>query len=166
MPHVRSVSPQLCGPAPPRQRFVPPQCRGPAPPRHASTTAAGGDGASTGAYSALAAPFALRYLYNSDRVAQVMGSGLLAVSTRANHLHELFPEGKEMVFADTVDEMLETVRRYKRDDQARRAIAEAGWRKSHAEYSVDLVTRYIEEVVFERMLSHPYQWPTTLYSGE
>lgn len=111
------------------------------------------------------APLNLRYLYNSDRVAQVMGSGLLAVSTRANHLFEMFSEGEEMVFADTVDEMLETLRRYKHDDVARRRIAEAGWRKSHAEYSVDLVTRYIEEVSFERALSHDYQWPTTLYSG-
>ena len=112
------------------------------------------------------APLALRYLYNSDRVAQVMGSGLLAISTRANHLYELFPEGKEMVFADTVEEMLEIVRRYKRDDNARRIIAEAGWRKSHAEYSVDLVTRYIEEVSFGRALSHHYQWPTELYAGK
>jgi hypothetical protein len=70
-----------------------------------------------------------------------------------------------MVFADTVDEMLETLRRYKRDDAERRRIADAGWRKSHAEYSVDLVTRYIEEVSFERAFSHDYQWPTTLYSA-
>ena len=71
-----------------------------------------------------------------------------------------------MVFADTVEEMLETVRRYKRDDNERRIIAEAGWRKSHAEYAVDLVTRYIEEVSFERTLSHNYLWPTELYAGE
>ena len=111
------------------------------------------------------APLALRYLYNSDRVAQVMGSGLLAVSTRANHLFEMFADGEEMVFADKVDDMLETLRRYKRDDAARRRIAEAGWRKSHTEYSVDLVTRYIEEVSFERAFSHHYQWPTTLYTA-
>lgn len=110
-----------------------------------------------------AAPEELRYLYNSDRVAQVMGSGLLALSTRANRLFEMFPEGEMMVFADTVDEMIEQVRRYKRDDADRRRIAEAGWRKSHAEYSVDRITRYIEEVTFERPLSHTYQWPTTLY---
>jgi spore maturation protein CgeB len=109
------------------------------------------------------APAELRYLYNSDRVAQVMGSGLLALSTRANRLYEMFAEGETMVFADTLDEMLETIRRYKRDDQARRKIAEAGWRKAHADYSVDLVTRYIEEVTFERPLSHAYQWPTELY---
>jgi Glycosyl transferases group 1 len=109
------------------------------------------------------APAELRYLYNSDRVAQVMGSGLLALSTRANRLYEMFAEGETMVFADTLDEMFETIRRYKRDDQARRKIAEAGWRKAHADYSVDLVTRYIEEVTFEKPLSHAYQWPTEFY---
>jgi hypothetical protein len=105
----------------------------------------------------------LRYLYNSDRVAQVMGSGLLAISTRANRLFELFPEGEEMVFADTKEELLEVVSRYKVDDLARQRIAEAGWRKSHQEFSVDRITRYIEEVSFERPLSHAYQWPTRLW---
>ena len=109
-----------------------------------------------------AAP-ALRYLYNSDRVAQVMGSGLMAISTRANRLFELFSEGEEMAFADTKEELLEVVRRYKVDDLARRKIAQAGWLKSHQEFSVDLITRYIEEVSFERPLSHAYQWPTRLW---
>jgi len=109
------------------------------------------------------APFSLRYLYNSDRVAQVMGCGLLAISTRANHLFELFPENEEMVFADTLDEVLEVIRRYKRDDHERRRIAEAGWRKSHRDYSVDIVTQYIEDVALEKSLRRAYQWPTTLY---
>jgi hypothetical protein len=109
------------------------------------------------------APAHLRYLYNSDRVAQIMGSGLLALSTRANHLFELFPEGDEMVFADTKEELLEVVRRYQRDNTARRRIAERGWQKSHREFSVDLVTRYIVEVTFERALGYDYQWPTRLW---
>ena len=109
------------------------------------------------------APSPLRYLYNSDRIAQIMGSGLLALSTRANGLSQMFAENAEMVFFDTLEELIEVIRRYKKDDAARRIIAEAGWRKSHQDYSVDRVIRYIEDVTFERPLSQAFSWPTTLY---
>ena len=99
-------------------------------------------------------------LYNSDRISQIMGCGLLAISMRVNGLSALFGEDEEMAFADTPEEVVEVVRRYKRDDFARRRVAEAGWRKSHGELNERLVARYIEEVAFGRSLSHPYVWPT------
>jgi hypothetical protein len=102
-------------------------------------------------------------LYNSDRIAQVVGCGLLAISTRANGIGELFEEGREMVFADTKEELLETVLRYKRDDAARRRVAEAGWRKGHEQFNERLAAQYIEDVTFERPLSHAYAWPTQLW---
>jgi hypothetical protein len=106
------------------------------------------------------APAEELYLYNSDRISQLMGCGLLTLSFRVNQLMELFEEDKEMAFADTPEEMLEAVLRYKRDDAARRRVAEAGWRKSHERFNERLVTRYIEEVAFRRPLSQPYFWPT------
>jgi hypothetical protein len=102
-------------------------------------------------------------LYNSDRIAQVVGCGLLAISTRANGIGELFEEGREMVFADTKEELLETVLRYKHDDTARRRVAEAGWRKGHEQFNERLAAQYIEDVTFERPLSHAYAWPTQLW---
>jgi len=109
------------------------------------------------------APAEELYLYNSDRISQLMGCGLLTLSFRVNQLMELFEEDKEMAFADTPEEMLETALRYKRDDASRRRAAEAGWRKSHEELNERLVARYIEEVAFRRALSHPYIWPTKLW---
>ena len=106
------------------------------------------------------APPAQLYLYNSDRIAQLLGCGLLTISQRVNRIGELFEEGREMAFADSKDELLEVVLRYKRDDASRRALAEAGWRKAHAEFNERLVARYIEEATFERPLSRAYAWPT------
>ena len=63
------------------------------------------------------------YLYNSDRIAQLMGCGLLTVSFRVNALMELFEEDKEMVFAETAEELRDAVLRFKRDDRRRREIA-------------------------------------------
>jgi hypothetical protein len=113
--------------------------------------------------SATQAPADQLYLYNSDRIAQIMGSGLLAISMRQNSLGEMFEEDREMVFADTVDELLDTVLHYKSDDAARRRIAEAGWRKSQEELNERLVARYLEEVTFGQSLSHRYIWPTRLW---
>ena len=81
-----------------------------------------------------------------------MGCGLLTLSFRVNQLMELFEEDREMAFADTPEEMLDAVLRYKRDDAKRREIAEAGWRKSHEELNERLAARYIEEVAFRRPL--------------
>lgn len=109
------------------------------------------------------APAEELYLYNSDRISQLMGCGLLTLSFRVNQLMELFEEDKEMAFADTQEEMLETALRYKREDASRRRVAEAGWRKSHEELNERLVARYVEEIAFRRPLSHAYIWPTKLW---
>ena len=109
------------------------------------------------------APAEQLYLYNSDRISQLMGCGLLTLSFRVNQLMELFDEDREMVFVETPEEMRDAVLRFRRDDSRRRAIGEAGWRKSHAHLNERLVARFIEEVTFRRPLSHPYLWPTKLW---
>ncbi len=103
------------------------------------------------------------YLYNSDRIAQLMGCGLLTLSFRVNQLMELFEDDKEMVFVSAPEDMRDAVLKFKRDDARRRAIAEAGWRKSHERFNERLVARYIEEVAFRRPLSQSYSWPTALW---
>jgi hypothetical protein len=109
------------------------------------------------------APAGQLYLYNSDRISQLMGCGLLTLSFRVNQLMELFEEDREMVFSETAEEMREAALRLKRDDGTRRRIAEAGWRKSHEKFNERLVARYIEDVAFRRPLSHDYFWPTHLW---
>ena len=109
------------------------------------------------------APADQLYLYNSDRISQLMGCGSMTLSFRVNQLMELFDEDQEMVFANTPEEMRDAVLRFKRDDSRRREIAEAGWRKSHAQLNERLVARYIEEIAFRRPLSQAYIWPTALW---
>jgi hypothetical protein len=59
--------------------------------------------------------------------------------------------------------MRDAALRYRRDDSARRRVAEAGWRKAHAEYNERRVAAFIEETLFRRGPSHAYAWPTTLW---
>jgi hypothetical protein len=109
------------------------------------------------------APADQLYLYNSDRISHLMGSGLLTLSFRVNQLMELFEQDKEMAFAESPEQMRDAVLRFQRDDSRRRQIAEAGWRKSHAHLNERLVARYIEEVTFRRPLTQGYIWPTALW---
>ena len=46
-----------------------------------------------------------------------------------------------MAFADSPEAMRDAALRFKRDDAARKRIAEAGWRKAHAAYNERLVAR-------------------------
>jgi hypothetical protein len=109
------------------------------------------------------APAEELYLYNSDRIAQLTGCGLLTLSLRVNSLMELYEDNKEMTFADGPEALREAALALKRDDSARRRIAQAGWRKAHDAFNERLVARYIEDVAFQRPLSHAYAWPTELW---
>jgi hypothetical protein len=109
------------------------------------------------------APAEELYLYNSDRISQLVGCGLLTLSYAVNRLMELFEPDKEMIFVDTPEAMAEAALRFKRDDSARRRIAEAGWRRAHAAFNERGVARFVEEALFRRPLSESYAWPTTLW---
>ena len=109
------------------------------------------------------APDAQLHLYSSDRVAQLLGDGLLTLSFRINRLFELFEDGVEMAFAEAPEEMRDLAIKFKRDDFARRRIAEAGWRKAHAEFNERKVAAFIEDVLFRRPLREAYRWPTRLW---
>ncbi len=102
------------------------------------------------------------YLYSSDRMATYMGCGLLTLVDRATSFGEFFTED-EVAFYDSGDDLADRIRYYLAHDDERRRVAERGWRKSHEELNERLVTRYIEEVTFDRKLTHDYIWPTQTY---
>lgn len=109
------------------------------------------------------APAEELYLYSSDRLSQLLGCGLAVLSFEVNRLSEMFEPEREMVFAATPEAMRDAALRLKRDDGARRRIAEAGWRKAHELYNERRVASFIEDVMFRRPLSHAYGWTTALW---
>jgi hypothetical protein len=109
------------------------------------------------------APAEELYLYSSDRIAQLVGCGLLTLSYRVNDLMELFDEDKEMIFADSAEAMRDAALALKRDDARRRRVAEAGHAKAHRAFNERVIARFIEEVLFRKAFSPGYAWPTTLW---
>lgn len=98
------------------------------------------------------------YHYSSARIAQVIGSGLLAISKRDTKLFEIFPEDEMMVFADSVEEVLEKIRFLKRHDDIRQKIAERAWSFYHRHYTSDIIGDFIIEHTFEQPFTRSYQW--------
>ncbi|MGB0415851.1 MAG: glycosyltransferase family protein [Coraliomargarita sp.] len=82
------------------------------------------------------------YLYSSDRIAQLMGNGILAFVNRATQLNELIGE-HHAAFFDTNDELLEKIRFFAANDSERKRVAEKGRRFYHKHFSAEKVAEYI-----------------------
>lgn len=103
-------------------------------------------------------------LYSSDRMAQLMGCGLLTLVDRATGFEALFAED-ELVTYSGMDELADKLDFYRRNDQERRKIARRGWERVHRDFNADLVAQWILDGAFEGKPSHPYAWPTGIQSG-
>ncbi len=94
---------------------------------------------------------------SSARLWQLTGNGLLTFTPRGLGMERLFtPE--EVIYFDQLDDLVEQVQRFHKDDAARRRVAEAGWRRAHGSYSVERVCRYMIETVYGEPYSEPYEW--------
>jgi len=104
------------------------------------------------------------YLYSSDRISQYLGNGLLTFVEKRFCLSDVY--GPDcLVEVEGYAELKEQVEFFARHDDLRRQRAEASWRLAHAEFNERLVARYLLEVGTGAPLSHPYNWPTTVWGG-
>jgi hypothetical protein len=103
-------------------------------------------------------------LYSSDRLSQLMGCGLLTFIDRRTGFDEMFGPDELVTYGD-IEELIERIDHFRRNDEERRQIAERGWRRAHAILSETLVAQWIVDVIFDRPLSHAYAWPTEILTG-
>ena len=94
---------------------------------------------------------------SSARLWQLTGNGLLTFCSRIPQMEQLFAPD-EVIYFDALDDLVEQVQRFHRDDAARRRVAEAGWRRAQGTFSVERVCRYMVETVFGETYSEPYEW--------
>ena len=99
------------------------------------------------------------FLYSSDRLAQMVGNGLVGCVDRATGFGTIFGDD-EMVFYANEEELFSQIDRLSRDDAARRAIGGRGWRRYQDLFGCDVVARYMLDVVFEEHDPADYSWPT------
>lgn len=102
------------------------------------------------------------HLYSSDRMAQLMGCGLLCFTDKRARFDEIFSTDEHVAY-DGVDDLISRIDHFRRDDAERKRIAENGWRKAHEIFSETAVTQWILDVTFGNTASRAYAWPTTVF---
>ena len=80
--------------------------------------------------------------YSSDRLAQLMGNGLLTFIDKKTCYNDFFDKD-EMIFYNNLDDLSEKINQYKKDDKLRRKIAKKGNLKYHKYFNSTQVAKYI-----------------------
>jgi Glycosyl transferases group 1 len=104
------------------------------------------------------------YLYSSDRMAQLMGLGLLTFLDRRTGFGGMIGEDAA-AFYEGQDELVEKLLHFRNNDQARREVARRGWLRAHDIFNATKAARWIEEATFRLAKSQDYAWPTEIHEN-
>ena len=100
--------------------------------------------------------------YSSDRIAHLMGFGILTFQSSKNGMQRFFTD-RETVWFDEAADLAEKILRYQADDAARAAVAAAGRAKYHALFNGARVLRFMVETMLGEPYSEPYEWAEEVY---
>ena len=100
--------------------------------------------------------------YSSDRIAHLMGFGILTFQSSKNGMQRFFSD-RETVWFDEAADLAENILRYQADDASRAAVASAGRAKYHALFNGARVLRFMVETMLGEPYSEPYEWAEEVY---
>ncbi len=93
--------------------------------------------------------------YSSDRIAQLIGNGLLTFIHKDTKYNDFF-SNDEMIFYDDLKDLSEKIKKYNKDDKLWRKIAKKGHFKYHKYFNSSIIARYIIEKTFG--VNSKYYW--------
>lgn len=96
-------------------------------------------------------------LYSSDRIAQLMGNGILTFLWDKGSMKDLIRD-EHAVFFDSKEDLLEKILYYHTHDLERQRIAIAGYHYYHTHFSAESIIKYMIETTFQLSLSEDYVW--------
>ena len=100
--------------------------------------------------------------YSSDRIAHLMGFGILTFQSSKNQMQDFFtPE--ETVFFDDAQDLAEKLLYYQAHDEERKKIASAGRKKYHDLFNGKRVLKYMVETLCGEVFSEDYEWSQEIY---
>jgi hypothetical protein len=100
--------------------------------------------------------------YSSDRIAHLMGYGILTFQSSKNQMDRFFSE-RETVFFDEAGDLAEKILYYNSHDGERAAIASAGRVKYHRIFSGERVLKFMVETMTAEKYSEDYEWAEEVY---
>ncbi len=93
--------------------------------------------------------------YSSDRIAQLLGNGLLTFIHQDTKYNDFF-DMNEMIFYKNINDLSEKIRKYKKDFKLASKIAKKGHHKYHKYFNSSSVARYIIDRTFG--VNSKYYW--------
>jgi hypothetical protein len=96
-------------------------------------------------------------LYSSDRIAQLLGNGLLTFVWDKGDMRCLLNDDHVAFFKDE-NELLRKAIEFQHDDAKRQAVASAGRKFYHENFSAQRVTQFMIETAFRQTLTHNCIW--------
>jgi hypothetical protein len=96
-------------------------------------------------------------LYSSDRIAQLMGNGILAFVSADSGLQRFFSDDMAVFFADA-DDLADKVLAVHGDDARRKAMASTGRAYYRQHFSAERIGTFMIDTLMGRAMSHDYVW--------
>jgi spore maturation protein CgeB len=101
-------------------------------------------------------------LYSSDRIAHLMGNGLLTFLSDRGQLQKFFSDQEAVFFHDTPD-LCEKILYYQNHDNERQRIAAAGRARYHQLFNSSRVLKFMVETLLDVPYSEAYEWADQIY---
>ena len=95
--------------------------------------------------------------YSSDRLAQLMGNGLLTFIDERTHYSNFFTK-KEIITYKNYSDLVEKINRYKKNDKDRRLIAKNGKNKYLKYFNSSLVAKFILNKTLNTNKKYNFLW--------
>ena len=93
--------------------------------------------------------------YSSDRLAQLIGNGLLTFIDKKTCYDDFFSE-KEMIFYNNLNDLTEKIQKYKKNNHEREKIAKNGKKKYFKYFNSNIVSQFIINKTFEFKTTKTY----------
>jgi hypothetical protein len=100
--------------------------------------------------------------YSSDRIAHLMGYGILTFQSSKNQMDRFF-SSSETVYFDEAGDLAEKILYYNAHDDERAATASAGREKYHRIFSGARVLKFMVETMCAEKYSEEYEWAEEVY---
>ena len=98
----------------------------------------------------------LKY-YSSDRIAQLIGNGILTFVEQRTKLNRIF-SNKEVVFYKNIKDLSKKIETLINNDPLRIKISRAGYNKYHRYMNSNVVAEYIINKIFKLNSRKKYLW--------
>ena len=93
--------------------------------------------------------------YSSDRLAQLIGNGLLTFIDKKTCYDDFFSE-KEMIFYTNLNDLTEKIQKYKKNNHESEKIAKNGKKKYFKYFNSNIVSQFIINKTFEFKTTKTY----------